>query len=68
MSSIQNPWSDSVLNGAGFLGVIIDRIGLVTLGSTKGTDQILKKCADLMKEIQDNPGADYSIEDNTFRE
>jgi len=55
-------------NGAGFLGVIIDRIGLVTLGSTKGTDQILKKCADLMKEIQDNLGADYSIEDNTFRE
>lgn len=55
-------------NDAGFLGVIIDRIGIVTLGSTKGTDQVLKKSADLMQEIQDNPGADYHIDDNTFKE
>ena len=55
-------------NGAGFLGVIIERIGLVTLGSTKGNDEVLKKCADLMKEIQDNPAADYLIDDNTFKE
>ena len=55
-------------NGAGFLGVIIERMGLATLGSTKGTDQVLKKCADLMKEIQDNPDADYFIDDNTFKE
>ena len=55
-------------NGAGFLGVIIERIGLVILGSTKGTDQVLKKCTDLMKKIQGNPDADYLIDDNTFKE
>jgi len=55
-------------NAAGFLGVIIERIGLITLGSTKGTDQVLKKCADLMKEIQDNPEADFLIDDNAFKE
>jgi hypothetical protein len=55
-------------NGADFLGVIIEGIGLVTLGSTKGTNPILKRCADLMKEIQDNPDADYLIDDDTFKE
>jgi len=55
-------------NGAGFVGVIIERIGLVVIGSTKGTDQVLKKCADLMKEIQENPDADYLIDDSTFKE
>ncbi len=40
-------------NGAGFLGVIIDRIGLVALGSTKGTDQVLKKN---VQADEGNPG------------
>lgn len=55
-------------NGAGFLGVIIEKIGLITLGSTKGTDQVLKNCADLMKEIRDNPEVEYFIDDDTFKE
>jgi hypothetical protein len=55
-------------DGAGFLGVIIEKIGLITLGSTKGTDQVLKNCADLMKEIQDNPEVEYFINDDTFKE
>jgi len=41
---------------------------MVTLGSTKGNEEVLKKSPDLMKKIQDNPDADYIIDDNTSKE
>jgi hypothetical protein len=53
MSYIQNRFLGSVLTAPVFLGVIIDRIRLVTLGSTKGTDQVLKKN---VQADEGNPG------------
>ena len=55
-------------NWSGYLSVIIKRVGMVDLGSTKATDEILKKCAELMKEIQEHPEAEYFISDDTFKD